>query len=545
MASSVSLPNFEYREKLLHTKLNAAMAAINARFTAGIGTADLAWPLTAEGNLDMSAYNIINGRQIWGQVNAASYTTLALAVAAAGAGGVVVVPPETTITSDGGVAITNLGAIIGSGPSSVLKLSGSASAGTLLTSGGGTYLLLSNLTLDGSSVASQVGLELKGVTGVILHNVWFKNFGGAALKISDSCDGVFLNNGWFSGGSAEHIYATHSGVLCLANVQSSSAGTIAVRMEAAGASSYIYAHVDGLRITGAGTSALKMLGTAAPGSANPVEFYGNNIQVTTNGGGVNSVILGTASAGVHKLVLSNTSISSSVAGGLLVNASSGALSNVIVDDPTTFCIDLDVSQYVTVDGCVLRDGTIGIDGSGCTAECVAQDNVFEGCTADLVFGANFWGYGKNAVRTWIEDTDFTFTANAVTTYTLRTFPAYSVKPGDTLLVEFVATCSGNQNASHNITPKFGTQGLIAVRDAAGGAQVGGITSMIVRTTSTGVTAQHGWSAAAGAGYSSSGACTIDTTTAQDLTLVGTFSSDATSSASLKFLRVTHFSGAVV
>lgn len=545
MASSVSLPTFSHKEKLLYTKLNAAMSAINARFTAGIGTADLSWPLTAEGNLDMSAYNIVNGKQIWGYVNAASYTTFALAVAAAGANGVVVVPPETTIVSDGGVDFSNLGAIVGSGPSSVLKLSGSASAGNLLKTTAGTSMLLSNLTLDGTSVASQLGVDLQGVTGCVFQNVWFKNFGAAALKISASCDGVFLDNCWFSGGSAEHIYATHSGMLRLSGVQSSSAGTIAVRLEAAGASSYIYAHVDDLRITGAGTSAIKMLGTAAPGSANPVEFYGNNIQVGANSGGVDAVILGTASAGVHHVALNNVTITGAAAGGLLLNASDGALNGVVVDNPATYCVDLDVSQYVTVNGSVLRDGTIGIDGSGCTAECVAEGNVFEGCTTDIVFGANFWGYGKNAVRSWVEDTDFTFTANSVTTYTLRTFPAYSVKPGDSIVVEYVFTCSGNQNPAHNVLAKFGSQGILSVEDAAGGSQAGGVGRLIVRTTSTGVHMMQAWYDGSTGGYVQTGASTIDTTIDNTLTLVGTFSSDATSSASLKFLRVTHFSGAVV
>lgn len=547
MPSSVSLPTFSSREILLYTKLNSAMAAINARFTAGIGAADLQWPVTAEGNLNMSSYNIVGGKQIWKYVNAETYgttgTAFATAVSDAGAGGVVLVPPDITIVSDGGVNVTDRGAIIGSGPSSVLQLTAAASAANLLNASSGTYLLLANLTLDGNSVASKIGFDLQGVTGFICHNVWFKNFGGAAFKASTSCDGVYLSNCWFSGGAGNHIYVTHSNDLFLSNIHSTGAADIAVRLESSGASGYIYAMIDGLRVASHTTTALKVLGnTATAGAASTVSVQGSNVTIEGSSSSGDNVILGTSSNVLQNVMLSNFRVSAGAAGGILVNANGGSINGSIVDNPTTYCVDLDTSQYVQVNNCVLRDGTIGIDGSGCTAECTGSDNIYDGCTSEVTHGEFFWPYGKNAVRTWIEDADFSFTANAVTTLTFRTFPAYSVKPGDVLEVELVFTCSGNQNSNHNVQPKFGSQALISIDDVAGGSQAGGTARMLVRTTTAGVSMQTKQSADYPSGSTGTGACTFDTTASNDFTVVGTFSSDATSSASLKYLRLTHYSG---
>lgn len=450
MPSAVSLPTFSHKEKLTYQKLNAAMDAIQARFTAGIGAADLSWPLTAEGNLDMSSYNIVNGRQIWGYVNAASYTTFALAVAAAGAGGVVLVPPDTTITSDGGVDFSNLGAIIGSGPSSVLKLSSGTSATELIKATAGTYVMLSNLTLDGTSVASKIGVDLQGVTSFVGHNLWFKNFGGAAFKASASCDGVFLTNCWFSGGAGDHIYVTHSGALGLTNVHSSAAAGIGIRMEAAGASSYIYALLNNVRVTGGSSTAIKMLGTAAPGSANPVEFYGNNIKVSANSGGVDAVILGTASAGVHHVSWSDGRVVGAAAGGVLVNASEGSVTGVVVNDPATYGIDLDVSQYVSVSDCTFRACTIGIDGSAATAVgCTAHDNKFESCTTNIAHGVGLRQYDNAATWSVPGPEGYTWAAQShnvgpLTAQALRsvTIPANMLRAGDVIEIVMAGALAG-------------------------------------------------------------------------------------------------------
>jgi len=493
MPSTVSLPTFTYKEILLYQKLNAAMAAIQARFSAGIGAADLQWPVTAEGNLNMSTFNVVGGKQIWKYINAETYgttgTAFATAVSDAGAGGVVLVPPDTTITSDGGVNISDMGAIIGSGPSSVLKLVSAAAATNLLNATTGTYLLLSNLTLDGNSVASKIGLDLQGVAGFVCHNVWFKNFGGAAFKASASCDGVILNNCWFSGGAGDHIYVTHSGMLALSNVESDTAAGMGIRMEAAGASSYIYAMLNNVRVTGCATTPIKMLGTAAVGSATPVEFYGNNVQVTANGSG-DAVILGTAAAAVQHVAWRGGRVSSSFAGGVLVNANEGSISGVTVSDPTTYCVDLDVSQYVSVSGCTLRDGTIGVDGSACGEACSAHDNLIEGCTTPIVCGSKLTQYnntgqvGQAGETAWVATT-FTSIAQGATGDTVTfTIPANTLRVGDVLIVDATSTASAGIGAGdgHFIVLDGQTAATLAYAGNSA-AQYTHLTLYILTTTS--------------------------------------------------------------
>lgn len=540
MPSAVTLPTFSRREKLLYTKLNSAMAAIQARFTAGLGGADIAWPLTAEGNLDMSSYNIVNGRQIWGYVNASSYTTFAAAVAAAGAGGVVVVPPDTTIVSDGGVDYSNLGAIIGSGPSSVLKLSASASATELLKATAGTYIMLSNLTLDGNSVASKLGVDLQGVSQCVLNNVWLKNFGGAAVKVSNSCDGVYLNNVWFSGGAGKHLHVTHSGYLGLVNVVSSSAAGIAIDLEAAGASSYIYAGLNNVQVTGCASTAIKALGVAAPGTANPIEVYGTDVRVTANSGGVDAVILGTASAALHHVTWTGGSITGAAAGGILVNASDGNIGGVTVNDPATYCVDLDVSKYVSVHDCVLRAGTIGVDGSGCTAECRAQDNIIESCTTGIVHGPYLYASGNTGTvdaegtTAWAYTTSITIPeTDSATDRITFTIPANTLKVGSILVAELWLTGPGVGYSTDGVTFKLNGQSLGSVAGTTLGSQSSGYgkcTLVITGTTTARRYSIHSYGSANVVGAAD--VTGLDITAAQSFVLRSDFSSSSGADAVL-------------
>lgn len=398
MASPITLPSFSAREKLLYTKLNALVAAINAKFAAGVSASDLAWPLTAEGNLDMSIYNIVGGRQIWGAVNAAEYDTLADAISAAGTGGVVVVPPETTIVASGATHTGSGATIIGSGPSSVLQLSTGATAGSLLASTSGTGLRFLNLKFDGNSATgtSQIGLDLQGCSDVLVSGCEFVNFSGAAVKVSNGCGSVIIENCYFSGGTEEHIYVTECADLMLSNVYSASAGGIGIRIACSGATAYTRLKMMNVEVTGSASTGISLLGYNAVGSASPFEVTAANVIVKSNVANV-AVQVGSSTASAQSVQWVGGRIYGSAAGGLLVNASAGTLTGVTVEDPATFCVDLDISQYMTVTGCVLTDGTIGIDGGATGAECVLSANVIKNCTTNIVRGGTgLVAYGNGA-----------------------------------------------------------------------------------------------------------------------------------------------------
>jgi len=393
MPSGITLGTFEDEELLKYQTMNALVDAIQARFIAGLGSADISWPLTAEGNLSMSNYFITGGKKIWNFVNAESYDTLSDAISAAG-GGVVLIPPNYTQTTSGGEILNSSGAtIIGSGPSSVIKFTGSPSA-DMITASGGTKMSLCNLTLDGNSNAGHSGLVISGAADFIIDHVRFYNFDEAALLIGSSANRVIVSNCWFAGGHAEHIKVTGCPVLNISNIISSDSGADGILIDSA--SDTISSILSNIRISGSAGVGLHVVGNVAPGTTSNNDFTGSNIVVISNTGG-NGITLGTASGSLQRVSLTGGRVYGSSAGGILVNASAGSINGVTVDNPATFCVDLDVSQKVSVSDCVLLSGTIGVDGSDVTDECSAKIYTIEGCTADIAFGPKLVQSGNTGV----------------------------------------------------------------------------------------------------------------------------------------------------
>ena len=210
---SITYPTFSDKEIVSPEKLNSFVQSIEAKFTAGLGTADISWPLTADGNLNMVDNEITGGTKVMNIVHAGSpqYVDFDAAMTA-GASGAVFIPPNTTLRVDGAqLAGTNI-AIIGAGPSSVLKLTDAPSAGYMLrNTTADCNVLIANLTLDGNDGASSNGLVLRGVDSAVIHGVWFKNWSLAALKLtyhagtSDASQNVQVTDCHFKDGSAQHI----------------------------------------------------------------------------------------------------------------------------------------------------------------------------------------------------------------------------------------------------------------------------------------------------------------------------------------------------
>lgn len=459
MSSSVDLPTFEEVEKLLHTKLNAAFQAISAKFLAGVSTSDLAWPITAEGHLNMSIYDITGGRKIWGVVNAASYPTLEDAITAASTGGVVFVPPNTTVSASGEMDLTALSAIVGAGPSSVIQFS-SGAASSLLMASGATSLTISNLTLDGNAGADTViGFDLQGSTDTILDRVLFRNFSAAALSIG-TCTNVFLNMCRFSGGEAEHIKAVKTGILYLRGCTSDSAAGIALSVDSGAVNDTCILCMDDVVFSNCDSNAIKVLGWGAPGATSPVEVHACNVVVRDSAGATAAVMLGGAADALKYVTWKGGSLDGLTAGGLQVNASGGSISDLVVEDPATFGIDLDLCQYVNVHDCILRgDGvssTIGIDGSAVGVGCIVHDNSIEGFTTSLDEGSNLTQHDNLGVTP--PATVWTGTSSVV-------IPAGTVVAGGMLLIDFgLADTAAGTTDTHPMT--FNSQAVISARSVS-------------------------------------------------------------------------------
>lgn len=439
MGTNIDLPTFDEREILLYEKLNAAFAAIGAKFLSGISTADLSWPLTAQGTLDMSIYEITNGRKIWGFVNAAEYDTLADAVSAAGTGGVVIIPPNTTVTTSGDVNFSGVH-IIGSGATSVIKFTSGASTHMLYTASS-TNKLIANVMLDGNSAGTLIGVDLAAATETVFENVWFKNFTSDALKIS-SCSNVLLHHCHFSGGSAGHLKSIKAGLLMLSGCTFDTAAGVALLVDVSGVSDTTVLCMNSVAFSNCSSNAVKVMGWNAVGSTSPVEVYATDVVVSDSAGATAAVIIGGATTdSVSVVQWRGGKIENPTAGGMSVNASKGTITGVHVNSPGTFGIDLDTSANISVHDCTLiGDGvtsTVGIDGSGCTGTCLAHHNVTSGFTTAvsantyLVIDGNI-----GASTTMLNHTDVASTGvDAV--LTSMTIPAGALKDGDRLCIDWV------------------------------------------------------------------------------------------------------------
>jgi len=384
MPSAVTLPTFYEREKLLYQKLNAAMSAINAKFLAGVGAAELAWPLTAGGNLDMSVYNITGGRQIWGFVNAAEYDTLDDAITAAGSGGVVLVPPETTIPSSGS-SVTGTGVtVIGSGPSSVIQLTAGATGGYALLFNSATRGMLANLTLDGNSAtgSDQEGLRIADCTGMVVTNVFFRNFSGAAVKIQGGTSQVSIMGCHFNGGTVEQLSVTQCEHLAVVACTFDTAGDEAIKLNSGSGTAYISAAIGDTHIdacTGAGVS---FSGFNSVGTTSPASLWMSNCSISSTGSA--GILAGVSGAVLEACHIHGCSLETCV-GGIKVNANYGSVSDNTIHDTSSYGVDFESSRYINVTDNYIYNTTIGVDATS-GQNCRVSGNILRSCTTPVDFG---------------------------------------------------------------------------------------------------------------------------------------------------------------
>lgn len=179
----VGLTTFSAKVKLLAAQLNQFKTVLEAKFNGGISGADLGWPFTANGNLNMNGNQILRVSRFRNVYNIAEHTAniqgLFDTVAAAG-GGTIYVPANTTIDM-AGITCTVAGGlhIYGEGQTSILRKAGGSVTDMLrLSCTGG--LTISNLKFDGNSVGSATNalLRMSTCTNARLEMVTFENAAG-------------------------------------------------------------------------------------------------------------------------------------------------------------------------------------------------------------------------------------------------------------------------------------------------------------------------------------------------------------------------------
>lgn len=388
MPSGVTLPTFSDTELLTYEKLNSFADAVNARFTAGISTSDLVWPLVAEDNLNMSAYDIIGGYQIWDVGNADNFDSLADAFTGVSTNGVVFVPPNTTVTTPGNQAIggTGVSALVGAGPKSSLQLS-AGSVSMLVASSAGTGLYVANLTLDGNSQTTADGLDITSYTDVVIENVKFKNFDGKAISLT-SCVNVTIRNCVFDSNDID-VYATECGNLFMSDNLHYACNEDAIQIDAAGAASVCHVHATNIEIRNPTQRGIYFAGFGAVGATNDCEFHGNNIVIQQSGATYDAMTLGTSTEALDYVNLAGCTINNAGGIGVVVNSNRGSITGCVVDSPTSQCIDLDTSTYVAVSDCVLLSGTVGVDLSDTDCDnCYVTNNKIDNCTTPVSLGDN-------------------------------------------------------------------------------------------------------------------------------------------------------------
>ncbi len=126
---SITFPTFIDKEIVTPEKLNDFVQALEAKFAAGLSSAEIVWPLQAGGDLQMGEWNITEGLSIWGIFNAKEYAEDWDSCLSDGRNGCIVIPPGTTVTMDGSEMTGSSLTIKGSGPTSILQLEAGASGG--------------------------------------------------------------------------------------------------------------------------------------------------------------------------------------------------------------------------------------------------------------------------------------------------------------------------------------------------------------------------------------------------------------------------------
>lgn len=551
----VTLPTFSKKQILLAEQLNALVAALNAKFSGGFDASDLQWPLEAEGDLAMGAYNITGARKIMGIINAANYPTLQDAVTAAGTGGCVFIPPDTTVTASG-VAFTGDGvAIIGAGPSSEIRLTTDSTDGFILRSAttGQVGFMLANLTLNGNghTGTGQAGVILRRVTDVFIHAVTFKDFSGPALQFTNdgsdgnACQRVYLSNCTFSGGDSAGAYHVLANDLSDAEIYAcvfTNCADDTIRL-AVGSGTQLMRriHVRDCDISGGAGSAIYVLGGGAAASANQSDIEVNGNIISTLSGSDPAIVLGTTGGRLLRIGAQHNRAVSAPGDGMSICADYGDVSFNLLYSAVGDGIDLTSSDDLLVAyNDVQNAGAYGID-AHLSTDCVANGNRTQGAVTGPIYRAatlRQWANGDTVgvlpVTAYVNATADAGTGGGDPVDVAVTIPANSLRVGDVLRVRGVLTGSGTADDGNGYLYYKATGGsdqqIASTPLETGTFHVEGTMIIVSATTAVamGTAVSDGEAVVERVTYSTS--LTVNLTTAATITLHGAPHANVTANA---------------
>lgn len=483
--ADITFPTFSEEEILTHEKLNAFVQSLQDKFTSGITSVDLEWPLVAEGDIIMGSgaagYSIQGGKEIFKVTNAAGYDTFQAAVTAAGAGGAVFIPPSTTITTQG-VILPDRFALFGAGPSSILRVESGAGYLLATSASGTTGLLVANLRLDGNSVAGQRGIVMRGVTGARVDNVWFTGFVGNAVDIITDSVGtnqdIHIHKCRFSGGDAHHVNIQDASNVYIrdCNFGSTSDGS-AVRMVPS-----VGAVGRGIRIAGCATfgtvgyPVFDLVGrtslSSSYGNIHVTECAINAASVGTNYG----ARLGSAADPLQDVTFSRNILTECDDSGGIVAA----------------------GEYIHVVSNIVRgSGTAGVDLAD-LASGVASGNTIQGFTSSVVYGTDGYTHGNQGEPYgYANFNSFTVVGAASNDGLLVTVPANRLRVGSRLRfrANFAAAGSNTNSQCTLRQGPLGSGNAIGVCYSRGDGVASSMdVSMVVTASTTAIAHCLGWQA---------------------------------------------------
>jgi hypothetical protein len=139
-------------------QLNALVALLEAKFSGGIVSADISWPLTAGGNIDMNQFELLHLARLWNTRNLAERASTdsvqdVLDDINSEGGGVLLLPSNSTETiGTAGVTVGSNTIIIGEGDTSIFATSGTATNHMFRNkANGNSNIQFLNLKLDNSN----------------------------------------------------------------------------------------------------------------------------------------------------------------------------------------------------------------------------------------------------------------------------------------------------------------------------------------------------------------------------------------------------------
>lgn len=369
-----NLPTWEEGEISSAGKLNQLRDAIETKFSGAIAGGDIAWPLIAQGNLDMSGFSILAVKRFWNIYNAAEHASFQAAVDAAEAssGGVVFLPPNKEFTVDAQTIEASNIDIVGSGITSVLKITNGATSGQLLsTSSGLSNIGFYNLKVDGDTGTgtAQNGLVFNQVDTLKIHNVTFDDFSGYPLYITNggvngnNCFNVEVIGCKFLTSDQHHLFADDVDGMLVHNCYSETSGAGGFQTAAAAtAAKALNVTYSKCRVHDSAESGLRIVGASASAHVNHAHAQIIDCQVdTTTGTTQSGIILGTASTVMDKSSIEGCLVTGATGHGYIVTGDRITLAKDRAFGCAQNGFDLAVDE-AALSGCMACDNTlIGID----------------------------------------------------------------------------------------------------------------------------------------------------------------------------------------